>query len=202
MKIKDLILNPVFTIGDDATIKDAVKIFDEKKCNTLVVTRNNKPVGLITERDILKKVILFYSNPQKIKAKQIMSKPLYFGTPDMELSEAAKIMLYKKIDSLPILFKEKIIGIVYLSDVVRCKDSVKQFKGFVESATSSEMKQAIDVYFALDSLCKKCPLMIEQGYPKKCRKSECMWWIGEDCAVAILSKSINNNKKSALITNF
>ena len=191
-----------FTIIANATVKDAVKLLDEKDCSILVVVDNKKPIGIITERDVVKKVILSCSNPEKTKVKQIMSKSAFFGNPEMELSEAARIMLLKKIDYLPIICKEKLVGVIYLSDVFRGRDSIDQFKGFAESATSTEMKQAMDVYFTLDDLGKKCPLMIEQGYPKKCRKSECMWWIEEDCAVALLSRTIDNKRKEKFIKNF
>ena len=131
-----------------------------------------------------------------------MSKTLIFGKPEMELSEAARIMLIKKIDCLPITCNEKYLGIINFSDVVRCRDSMKQLRGYADSATSNEIKKAIDVYFTLDNLGKKCPLMVEQGYPKKCRKTECMWWIGEDCAVAVLTKKIKKILEPEISNNF
>ena len=79
---------------------------------------------------------------------------------------------------------------------------MKWFKKLPVSEVSSGMKKVIDIYFDLERLCKKCPLMLEQGYPKKCRKAECMWWIEEDCAVAILSKQINNVRTTEMIQNF
>jgi predicted transcriptional regulator len=191
-----------FTIVANATIKDAAKLLDEKDSSILVVVDNKKPVGTITERDILKKVILSYGDPKKIKVNQIMSKFDFFGNPEMEISEAAKIMLFKKIDYLPVVYEEKLMGIIYLSDVIRGRDSIEEFKGFVESATSTEMRQAMNIYFTLDSLGKKCPLMIEQGYPKKCKKSECMWWIREDCAVTLLYRTLINKRKTKTINNF
>ena len=191
-----------FTILANATVKDAVKRLDEKDCSVLVVVENKKPIGTITEKDVIKKVILSCIDPEKTKVFQIMSRCAFFGNPEMELAEAARIMLFKKIDCLPIVCKEKLVGIIYLSDVIRGRDSIEQFKGFAESATYTEMKQAMDIYFTLDNLGKKCPLIIEQGYPKKCKKSECMWWIGEDCAVALLSRALNNKRKEKIIKNF
>jgi len=191
-----------FTVEVDATLIDAVKALNENECKTLVVVENSKPVGVITERDIIKKVILRRTNPEKIRVHQIMSKPFIFGNPEMELSEAARIMLIKKINYLPIVCNEYLVGIISFSEVVRCKESLEQFKVFANSATANEIKQAIDVYFSLDNMDKKCPLMIEQGYPKKCRKAECMWWIGEDCAVTVLSKTIKNSLRANPINNF
>jgi IMP dehydrogenase len=191
-----------FTILANATIRDAVRLLDENDCGVLVVVDNKKIVGIISEKDVVKKVILCDCDPEKTKVVQVMSDCAFLGNPEMDLSEAARIIFFKKVDFLPIVCREKLVGIIYLSDVIRGRDSIEQFKGFAESATSNEMKQAMDIYFTLDDLGKKCPLMVEQGYPKKCRKSECMWWIGEDCAIALLSRTINNKREEKIINNF
>jgi signal-transduction protein with cAMP-binding, CBS, and nucleotidyltransferase domain len=201
-KIKDLKIKKGFTIADNATIKNAVDVIDKKNSSILIVVNNKKPVGIITERDIVKKIVLNCGNPEKIRVYQIMSKCESFGNPEMELSEAAKIMLFKKIDYLPIMCNGELVGIIYLSDVIQDIDSMEEFKGFAESATTKEMKQAMNIYFTLDNLGKRCPLMIEQGYPKKCKKSECMWWLGEDCAVTNLSRTLVNRQKTKIINSF
>lgn len=157
------------TIVANSTIKDAVNLLNEKNSSILVVVDKRKPVGIITERDIVKKVILSHDNPEKTRVYQIMSKYDCFGDPEMEISEAAKIMLFKKMDYLPIVCNEIFVGIIYLSDIIRDRDSIEKFEEFAESATSTEMKQAMNIYFTLDDLGKKCPLMIEQGYPKNVR---------------------------------
>jgi predicted transcriptional regulator len=191
-----------FTIKASDTVNEAVKILDEKGCSILVVLKNGKPLGVITERQILKKVILCCIDSKKIKVHQIMSKSFCFGNPEMELSDAARIMFYKKIDCLPIVHKEQLVGMIYLSDIIRCKDSMEKIKDFTEPIIPTEMEKAIDVYYTLDGIGKKCPLMVEQGYPKRCKKSECMWWIEQECAVTILSRKINNTKKDKLIKNY
>ena len=99
-KIKDLMINPAYTIKAHASISDAAKILEEKDCNILIITKNEKPIGTITEKDIIKKVSLNNFNPKQIEVQQLISKPLFFVTSEMDLSEAAKIMLYKKIDFL------------------------------------------------------------------------------------------------------
>ena len=201
-RLGEIMTEKVFTVNTEATIRKAVGIFNENNCNSLVALQNGKPVGIITERDILKRVIPSGRDPDKIKVRNIMSKPLVVGKPQMELPEAAKIMFDKKIKNLPVVFKNKLVGIVTLSDIIRSPDSMKWFKELPMSEASNGMKKVIDIYFDLDHLGKKCPLMIEQGYPKKCRKSECMWWIEEDCAVAILCRKVNIGLDSELIPNF
>ena len=94
------------------------------------------------------------------------------------------------------------MGIVTLSDIIRSPDSMKWFKKLPVSEASNGIKKVISTYFDLERFSKKCPLMIEQGYPKKCRKAECMWWIEKDCAVAILSKKTKNENTANVIQNF
>jgi len=62
----------------------------------------------------------------------------------MELTEVAKVMLIKKIDCLPIVSDGKFVGIINFSDVIRCKESLEQFKIFANSASSDELQKAID----------------------------------------------------------
>jgi predicted transcriptional regulator len=192
----------VVTVNIEATVKEAVEILNEKHCHYLIVMENESPVGIITERDILKKVIPTCKDPKKMKVQHIMSRPLVVGNPQMELPEAAKIMLERGIKNLPIVHKEKLVGIVTLSDIVCFPDSMEWFKELPVSQASNGIKKVIDTYFDLERLGRKCPLIIEQGYPKKCRKAECMWWIEEDCAIALLSKQINKGRAEEIIENF
>ena len=192
----------VVTVDVGVNVKDAVELFNEKNCNSLAVLQNGKPVGIITERDILKKVIPTCEDPGKIKVQSIMSSPLIVGKPQMELPEAARIMLEKKIKTLPVVNKEELVGIVTLSDMLRSPDSKEWFKTLPLSEVSSKLKNVIDNYYDLESFSKKCPLMIEQGYPKKCRKAECMWWVEENCVVVILSKNMGNRRITEVIQKY
>ena len=90
-------IEKVVTVDVEVKVKDAVELFNEKNCSSLVILQNGKPVGIITERDILKKVIPTCEDPGKIKVQSIMSSPLIVGKPQMELPEAARIMLEKKL---------------------------------------------------------------------------------------------------------
>ena len=202
LRLKEIMTEKVVTVDVGATVRKAVEVLNKNNCNSLVVLENGRPVGIITERDILKRVIPTCEDPDKTKARNIMSAPLAVGKPRMELPKAARIMLDKKIKNLPIVYGKKLVGIVTLSDIIRSPDSMKWFKKLPVSEASSGMKKVIDVYFDFDHFGKKCPLMIEQGYPKKCRKAECMWWIEEDCAVVILSKQINIGQATEIIQNY
>ena len=95
-----------------------------------------------------------------------MLKSFCFGDPEMELSDAARIMFYKKIDCLPIVHKEQLVGMIYLSDIIRCKDSMEKIKDFTEPIIPPEMEKAIDAYYTLDGVGKKCPLWLNKDILK------------------------------------
>jgi CBS domain-containing protein len=87
----------------------------------LVVTRKGKPVGIMTERDVLKKIVCGCKNPEQTRVSEIMSKPLIVGRVDMDWLEAVKLMLDRNIKKLPILDDERLVGLVTLTDIARMR---------------------------------------------------------------------------------
>jgi len=121
MDVKDFMVKEVITVNPDTKIRDAVELMNKNEIGCLVVTRKGKPVGIMTERDVLKKIVCRSKNPEQARVSEIMSKPLTVGRVDMDWREAAKLMLDQNIKKLPILDGEKLVGLVTLSDIVRAR---------------------------------------------------------------------------------
>jgi len=119
LKVEDIMIETVITIDVDATVMKTVKVMNDHEIGCVVVTRNKRAVGIITERDLLKRVIGKAKNPSKTKAREIMTKPLIAGYPEMELEEATKMMFEKKIKKLPVVDHGKLMGLITLTDVAR-----------------------------------------------------------------------------------
>jgi CBS domain-containing protein len=85
----------------------------------LIVMDKDNVAGILTERDLLTKVLEASKNAERTKVKDIMSTKLVTGTSDMEVVDAARLMLKKKIKKLPIVNKGKLIGLVTFTDIVR-----------------------------------------------------------------------------------
>jgi predicted transcriptional regulator len=98
---------------------DAVKIMNQHGIGCLVVMKNGSPIGIVTERDLLKKVLAESKNPKKIRVKEIMSKPLIVGKPDIKIEEVFKLMFERKIKKLPIVEDGKLLGLVTFTDLLR-----------------------------------------------------------------------------------
>ena len=92
----------VITVEAKATVKTAVELMNKHQIGCLIVVEKEKPVGIVTERDILKRVISKPEDPEKTRVSKIMSKPLLVGKPQMDISKAVKIMFKQKIKKLPV----------------------------------------------------------------------------------------------------
>jgi CBS domain-containing protein len=121
MDVKDVMVKEIITVNPTTKIRDAVELMNKNQIGCLVVTRKGKPVGIMTERDVLKKIVCRCKNPEQTRVSEIMSKPLIVGRVDMDWLEAVKLMLDRNIKKLPILDDEGLVGLVTLTDIARMR---------------------------------------------------------------------------------
>jgi len=117
-KVKDVMVRDVITVGAGATVWEAVGLMNQHDIGCLVVMKMAKPVGIVTERDMLKRVLAGLKDPEKVKVREIMSKPLVAAKPQMDIEDAAGIMLRRRIKKLPVVENGHLIGLVTLTDLV------------------------------------------------------------------------------------
>jgi len=115
--VKDLMSTNVFSIDSEASVKEAASKMAQQEIGSLVVTEQGKPVGIVTERDLLSRVLALGRNAEATRIKMIMSKPLICGQPDMDVAEAARFMVGRNIKKLPITQEGRLVGIVTLTDL-------------------------------------------------------------------------------------
>ncbi|QUC64582.1 CBS domain-containing protein [Nitrosopumilus sp. K4] len=116
--VKDIMISDLASLDLSTTIKDAAKIMDEKNIGCVIVTKNNLPVGILTERDFVKR-ITSKEIPLSSTLEKVISSPLIDIGPDETVWEAAQIMKTKNIHKLPVRKDDKIIGIVTTTDLVK-----------------------------------------------------------------------------------
>lgn len=119
MKIEKLMTKSVITMPADASAYDAVKLMNKNKIGCLVVVYDSQIVGILTERDLLERVLEKCKNPKETRVSEIMTKHIITGKPNMELSEATRLMLENKVKKLPIIKGNQLVGIVTLTDIAR-----------------------------------------------------------------------------------
>ena len=114
----------VITIDENVSVKEAADIMSKREISSIIATRDGKPIGILTERDLLKRIVAEGKSPKKAKVKDIMSSPLTVILPTMPLDEAAQLMFAKKIKKLPVINHDKIVGLLSLTDIARCQPHI------------------------------------------------------------------------------
>jgi CBS domain-containing protein len=136
MKIEDLMIRSVITMSPDASAYEAVKISNKNNIGCLVVMDNSQIVGILTERDLLERVLEKCRNPKETKISEIMTRHVVMGKPDMELSEATRLMFEKRVKKLPIIDGNRLVGIVTLTDIARATSMDKETIGLLEKLSN------------------------------------------------------------------
>lgn len=122
--VQNIMVSNVITTERRTLVIDAVKIMNQHGIGCLVVMENGSPVGIVTERDLLKRVLGQSKNPKKIGVQEIMSSPLIVAKPDMEIDEVTKLMFGRKIKKLPIVEDGKLVGLVTFTDLLSFQPSL------------------------------------------------------------------------------
>ena len=118
LEVRNFMVNNVMTIETDAFVMDAVKIMNQHAIGCLIVNENGSPVGIVTERDLLKRLLAKSKNPKKTRVQEIMSKPLIVAKPDMEIEEVINLMFDRKVKKIPIVEGGKLLGLVTFTDLL------------------------------------------------------------------------------------
>ena len=116
--IKDIMTKEVTTIGSEKSVFEAAELMSEKGLGCVIVVIKAFPVGIITERDIVRRIVAKRASLD-VKVTEVMSKTLITVDPDTSLKDPARIMSTNKIRRLPVLKNNKLVGIVVASDFVR-----------------------------------------------------------------------------------
>jgi len=107
----------VITIDLDESALDAAKMLSEKKISFLVVQKDNNPIGVITERDIVQKISSLDEKPSEFLLKDIMTQKFKWVNPEEDIENAIQKMLNNNIRRLLVLDDKKLVGIITLTDL-------------------------------------------------------------------------------------
>lgn len=116
--VRDIMSKDVKVVRPDSSVKEVVATMNKFDIGSIVVVQGDRPVGIITERDILRRIVQPCLAPETLTARQVMTSPLLKISETASIDEAAKIMAKKKVKKLPVMNKQKLIGIVTLTDIV------------------------------------------------------------------------------------
>lgn len=137
MKVNDILRrksNQVFAVSPDGTVYDALKLMAEKNLGGVLVMKDDQLVGIFTERDYARKVILLGRASKDTPITEVMTRNVRTILADTEIDECMKMMTEKNIRHLPVLENGKVTGIVSIGDVVKLL--IEQQKGIIEHLES------------------------------------------------------------------
>jgi len=122
MEIKTYMLKDVKTCTEKETIDSVAKIMSTHDIGSVVVVKDDIPIGIFTERDLLKRVVASGKNPKKVFVGEVMTKELITVDSNKKLKEVYHVFVTNHIRHLPVLENDHLVGIVSLKDIARVVD--------------------------------------------------------------------------------
>ena len=141
LKASEVMTTNIVTIKGSASVYEAVKLMQEKQVGNLIVIRRHlqDAYGIVTENDIVSKIIAYGKNPKRVKVYEIMTKPCIVINPELGIEYVARLFTQLGIHCAPVI-KEELIGIISIKDIISKSDFLENPKSLV---LEQEIEQAI-----------------------------------------------------------
>ena len=117
--VKEIMRSDVKTARPDSAVSHVVEKMNRFDIGSIVIVQEKRPIGIITERDILRKVVEHCLDPSVCKAKEIMTAPIVTLEENSSVTDAMKLMAGRRIKRLPIVRNQELEGIVTATDLIR-----------------------------------------------------------------------------------
>jgi CBS domain-containing protein len=124
LKVGDVMTRGVICVGTEDTVRNAAEVMKKNDISAVVVVDKGEGVGIVTERDILSKVVAEGENPATVMVSDVMASPLITISPDADIDDAARSMRDKNIHRLLVKDKGKLIGVISEFDIVRVEPAL------------------------------------------------------------------------------
>lgn len=116
--VKDVMTKTVKVVKPDTLVKTVVASMNKFDIGSIIVVKGDRPVGIITERDILRRIVEPCLAPETLRAREVMTSPIITISSTANIDEASRIMARKKIKRLLVMENEKLVGIITFTDIV------------------------------------------------------------------------------------
>lgn len=117
--VKDVMTTNIKAVGRNTNMQAVIDMMLEFDISSIVIVQNNRPVGIVTHKDILLNIVKTSLDPLAVPASQVMSTPVTTIDENTSLEEAAILMTQKGVKKLPVVRDDKLVGIVTSMDLVR-----------------------------------------------------------------------------------
>jgi CBS domain-containing protein len=133
MKVEEFMVKNVITLEKDVSVLTATKMMNANMIGCLVALFCGRIVGILTERDLLKRVIEPCRNPKETKVSEIMTKNVIVGDPEMQLADATRLMFENRVKKLPVVEDDQLVGLITVTDIARAIQTDRRTIELVEA---------------------------------------------------------------------
>ncbi len=141
--VRDIMVYDPVMVTPDTNVVEIAKIMKEKNIGSVIVVEDGRLVGIVTEEDLIRRVLAEGRDPVRTKAADVMTRPVVYVSPDTELKEAALLMARLGIGHLPVVEGNRVVGIIAEYDIVRLTPELIELlyvKGKFKSTSGVEVE--------------------------------------------------------------
>ncbi len=182
MLVKDVMTSPVVTVEETASANAVAELMlNNKVGSVIVVDKNGNAFGIVTERDLVVRVLAKKIVPASAKAKEFMTSPLVTVDPDKTVTDAARMMNKKDIRRLGVMYKSKLVGIVSSKDILEVMPElfeIMQERTRIEGPAGPEATEEVEES-PLSGYCDRCGLFSENLLENNGK------YLCEDCRIEV-----------------
>jgi CBS domain-containing protein len=129
----------VFSVDPDATVFEALRLMEEKNIGALLVTKGERLLGIFSERDYARRMILHGRTSKDTPVREVMTSDVFVISPDVTSGECMVHMTDRHIRHLPVVEGGRVVGVISIGDVVRAviedlRFTIHQLEGYIRSA--------------------------------------------------------------------
>jgi CBS domain-containing protein len=151
LKVKDLMTLSVVSISPVESVEDAARVMTRFGISSVVVSGGESLDGILTERDVLQRVVASGRDPKSTAVEEVMTRSVISANPEMSLEEAGTIMLSKRIKKLPVVHPcegGRVLGILSLTDIASLQPEI--MRNFARNSWELNAPQEVDELIAMD----------------------------------------------------
>lgn len=143
VSVRDAMTGKVLTATPNTSVAKAAKAMAERGIGSIVIVKDKKPVGILTERDLLMKIVSADIKASTVRVGKIMSAPVTLIGPDADMIEAARLMARNKIRRLPVVERGRLIGIITTSDITAISPELAEVMSRPEEPGREEIEESV-----------------------------------------------------------
>lgn len=153
MLVRDIMASPPITAAPDLSVLDAARLMKQRDIGSLIVQDGTRAVGIVTERDLVVKVVAEGLDPRAMRLRELMSSPLLTVPPTMDVLDAARAMAKHHVRRLPVTMGNGLVGMVTERDILEVSPDLIEVTRARGPEESDEGTAADDGYM---SKCEAC----------------------------------------------